>query len=97
MNVKQDFDVMEALVEKYIKEYNRVYDQNDGTLSDIFMDHLPINNIYFVNGWQDIDDVENDPDDKDGDKNMQGARLLLLLAYMMVSNVNKDGSTPTQV
>jgi hypothetical protein len=87
---------MEKLIEKYV---------TNGSLGNIFSEAFPVDNHPLLGGWQELEDVEitkkrgkkelvehEESDDADG---KYGARLLLLLAYMMVSNVMDDESNNT--
>ena len=91
---------MEKLIEKH---------ESDGSLSTIFADAFPINkHPFFPGGWakqlQAVDStkkktkksLENSEKSEVTDGKL-GARLLLLLAYVMVSTVLDDKSNTTQM
>jgi hypothetical protein len=91
--------VMEKLIEKYV---------TNGSLGNIFSEAFPIENHPLLGGWLDLEDVESSKkrgkkylDDHEEESDVAdgkyGARLLLLLAYMMVSNVLDDESNNTQM
>ncbi len=93
VNFDQDLEVMEKLIEKYV---------TTGSLSKVFADAIPIDIHPLLGDWIALDGVETirrrgkkelyileESDDVDG---KHGARLLLLLAYMMMSNVLDDES-----
>ena len=96
VNFDQDLEVMEKLIEKYI---------SNGSLSNVFGETFPIHNHPLLGGWMELDgaesvkkrgkkDLDDESDVADG---KYGARLLLLLAYMMASNVLDDESNNTQM
>jgi hypothetical protein len=96
VNFDQDLEVMETLIEKYI---------SNGSLSNVFGKTFPVDNHQFLGGWMEFDgaesvkkrgkkDLDDDSDDADG---KYGARLLMLLAYIMASNVLDDESNNTQM
>lgn len=91
---KQDFEVIEALIEKFGK---------NGSMVQIFSKYINIENKHFGKGWEDLDaitcnnknDVDNDEEEDDDAK--EGSRLFLFLAYLMVSNVLQDHSIERQM
>ena len=87
---------METLIKKYI---------SNGSLSNVFGETFPIDTHPLLGGWVELDgaesvkkrgkkDLDDESDVADG---KYGARLLLLLAYMMASNVLDDESNNTQM
>jgi hypothetical protein len=83
---------METLIEKYI---------SNGSLSNVFGKTFPT----LLGGWMEFDgaesvkkrgkkDLDDESDVADG---KYGARLLMLLAYIMASNVLDDESNNTQM
>jgi hypothetical protein len=88
--------VMENLIEKYYP---------NGSLCKVFAEAFPIDYHPFLGGWPELDalesgkkrgkkEIDNESNVADG-KN--GVRMLLLLAYMMISNVKDDMSNTTQM
>ncbi len=98
VNFDQDLQVMEKLIEKYI---------TDGSVTNVFAKMLPIKKNPLLGGWEELAKSESAAkkgkkstenfEDSDGDERKKGARLLLLLAYIMVSNVLDDNSLETQM
>lgn len=91
-NFAQDYEVIEALVNEYFPH---------GCASTIFADHLPIiDNKFYKDGWVTMDSIEiksRKVDDLHEPTDKEAGRLLLLLAYMMASNVKDDNSIKTQM
>ena len=92
----QDLEVMENLIEKYVP---------NGSLCKMFAEAFPIDNHPLLGGWPELEafesskkrgkkELDNESNVADG-KN--GVRMLLLLAYMMISNVKDDTSNTTQM
>jgi hypothetical protein len=88
---------MEKLIEKYV---------SDGSYSKVFANIFPVKNHPILGGWEGLKKLkiakeeekkgsEKIEDSDSAEKN--GARLLLLLAYMMVSTVLDDDSHKTQM
>ena len=96
VDFNQDLEVMEKLIEKYV---------SNGSICKVFAEAFPIDNHPLLGGWEELENDDNSKkrgrkdddnlDDKDGADGKHGARLLLLLAYMMVSNVLDDMSNDT--
>ena len=73
----------------------------------MFEESFPIQKHPFLGGWADIDGVDigkkraksevENCDESDGGQKKYGARLLLLLAYIMLSTVLDDNSNNTQM
>lgn len=98
VNFNQDLEVIEKLIEKYVE---------DGSISKVFAKSFPIRKHPFLGGWDDLDGVDigkkraksevENCDESDGGQKKYGARLLLLLAYIMLSTVLDDNSNNTQM
>jgi len=98
VNFNQDLEVIEKLIEKYV---------SDGSISKVFEKTFPIRKHPFLGGWVEFsgldivkkkgkNDVENFDKSDAGEKKI-GARLLMLLAYIMMSTVGDDNSNNTQM
>lgn len=87
---------MDKLIETFV---------STGSPSKVFANALDIHP--FLGDWISLDDVEiirkrgkkevDNPEESDAGAGKHGARLLLLLAYMMASNVLDDDSIITQM
>jgi hypothetical protein len=77
---------METLIELYVTE-------GEGSIDDVFSD-IPLKNKKFPDGWKDVDNFMMDEQIV---LKEHGARLLLLLAYVMITNVLDDKSNDTQM
>ncbi len=81
----QDLSVMDQLINIYTTE-------DQGSMDDVFAD-VAIKNEMFPNGWKEFDGTI----EKKAVLQKHGARLLLLLAYVMISNVLDDHSNEFQM
>jgi hypothetical protein len=90
VNFEQDLAAMESLIKMYTS-------QQTGSVEDVFAAQLSLESRWFPKGWEDLD-MDND-DSKANVPQLQhhGARLLLLLAYIMTSNVSDDKSNEMQM
>jgi hypothetical protein len=98
VNFDQDLEVMEQLIEKY---------GSNGSIYNVFAKTFPIKNHPLLGGWKKFEGSESSKKSSKKDLDSldesavadgkEGARLLLLLAYMMVSNVFDDESNNTQM
>jgi len=88
---------MEKLIEKYVTA---------GSYSDVFAKVFPVKNHPILGGWEGLKELKIEKEEgKKGSEKIEdsdsaektGARLLLLLAYIMVSNVLDDNSHETQM
>ena len=89
---------MEKLIEKYV---------SNGSICKIFAEAFPIERHPLLGGWVELEGVESSKkrgkkelgnlDESDGADGKNGVRLLLLLTYMMVSNVLDDTSITIQM
>ena len=89
---------MEKLIEKHVS--------GDGSISNVFSKIFPVKNHPVLGGWEGLKKLKSAKSEgkkgseeiKDSDsEEKNGARLLLLLAYIMVSNVLDDDSNKTQM
>ncbi|KAG9290170.1 hypothetical protein G9A89_021692, partial [Geosiphon pyriformis] len=93
-----NLEVMEKLIKKYV---------SSGSICKVFAEAFPIDNHPLLGGWVELEGVESSKkrgqkeldnlDESDGADGKYGAWLLLLLAYMMVSNVLDDESNNSQI
>ena len=89
---------MEKLMEKHV---------SNGSICKVFAEAFPIEKHPLLGGWVELEGVESSKkrgkkeldnlDESYGANGKYGARLLLLLAYMMMSNVLDDTSNNTQM
>jgi hypothetical protein len=94
-NFDEDLEVMEKIIDDHITE-------STGSIMDVFSGHLVIKNKLFPMGWKDMNSekVELKGDKlkaKDVKLEKHGARLLLLFAYIMTTNVLDDRSNEWQM
>ena len=89
---------MEKLIEKHLP---------NGSVCDVFANIFPVKKHPYLGGWEEFESLEkgkkrgkkdmDESEQSDGEEKKLGGRLLLLLAYMMVSNVLDDDSIKTQM
>jgi hypothetical protein len=94
-NFEEDLEVMEKIIDKQTTD-------STGSIMDVFSGQLVIKNKLFPKGWKDMNTemVELKGDKlkaEDAKLEKHGARLLLLFAYIMTTNVLDDRSNEQQM
>ena len=99
VDFNQDFAMMNLLISEFTTN-------DDGSMYNTFGLLLDLQKEYIPNGWKSLDEDQkvkipaiapNRAVTRDTDVKNHGAHLLLLLAYIMLSNVLDDKSNDVQM
>ena len=90
VDFSKDLKMMDLLISEYTTN-------DDGSMDNTFGRLLSVQNEYIDKGWETLDKYQSVKDVANSSVKNHGAHLLLLLAYIMLSNVLDDKSNEIQM